>query len=169
MAIRSPPRNETTSRVVTTRLASSNHTAKCQIAASNALTSVGVRVSPTYMAAVSILRATLSIPTAPFHEHGVAAQVRAFARERGLPVRADRFGNLIVRLRRGRSQPIAFAAHMDHPGFEVVGVNGRTATLQSYGDTRGKNAVGAKIRAQTVTGEVTGVATILTMVQKKAQ
>ncbi len=106
---------------------------------------------------LSILRATLSLPTAPFHEQAVAAHVRAFALARKLPVRADRFGNLIVRCQRSRAQAIAFAAHMDHPGFEVVEVNGVAATLQSYGDTRGKNAVGAKIRAQTAHGEVTGV------------
>jgi endoglucanase len=51
----------------------------------------------------------------------VAQFVRAFAAARGLRVRADKFGNLVVRYRRGRGhRPVAFVAHMDHPGFEVL-------------------------------------------------
>jgi putative aminopeptidase FrvX len=33
--------------------------------------------------------------------------------------RRDRFGNLYVGYRRGNAAPLAFTAHMDHPGFEV--------------------------------------------------
>ena len=35
--------------------------------------------------------------------------------------KADRYGNLVVRYRRGdRPKPVALAGHMDHPGFEVL-------------------------------------------------
>ena len=37
----------------------------------------------------------LSTPTAPLHEHHVAAYIRDFAARRGLKVKEDRFGNLV--------------------------------------------------------------------------
>ncbi len=68
---------------------------------------------------VSLLRAILSTPTAPFHEYHVAREIRR--RLAGLPhvaVTEDAFGNLIARYRRGRRKAsLAFAAHMDHPGW----------------------------------------------------
>ena len=68
---------------------------------------------------VSLLRAVLSTPTAPYHEYHVARLIRE--RLAGLPhvsVEADAFGNLIACYRRGRKKPqLAYAAHMDHPGW----------------------------------------------------
>lgn len=68
---------------------------------------------------VSLLRAVLSTPTAPFHEYHVAKAVRE--RLAALPhttVESDAFGNLVACYRRGRRKPrLAFAAHMDHPGW----------------------------------------------------
>lgn len=68
---------------------------------------------------VSLLRAVLSTPTAPYHEYHVARLVRE--RLAPLPhvsVEADAFGNLVARYRRGRKRAkLAFAAHMDHPGW----------------------------------------------------
>ena len=68
---------------------------------------------------VSLLRAVLSTPTAPFHEYHVARLLRE--RLAGLPhvtVTSDAFGNLIACYRRGRKKAkLAFAAHMDHPGW----------------------------------------------------
>ncbi len=96
---------------------------------------------------MQLLRSVLSLPTAPFHEHHVAAFVRQFANERKLPVTADEFGNLIVRYKRGsKTKPIALVAHTDHPGFEVSEVNGSEITLRSFGDTRGERAVGTHVR-----------------------
>ena len=70
---------------------------------------------------LSLARQLLSQPTAPYHEEHVAQFVREFAMTRGLRVQTDKFGNLVVRYRRGRGhQPVAFVAHMDHPGFEAV-------------------------------------------------
>lgn len=95
----------------------------------------------------SILRSVLSLPTAPFHEHRVAAFVRQFAAERGLPVTQDRFGNLIVRCQRGRkTKPLALVAHMDHPGFEVAEVKERLVTLIPLGGVGGQSMVGAPLR-----------------------
>ena len=60
-------------------------------------------------------------PIAPYFEHTVRAEAEAFCAEQGLKCSRDRFGNLLVRVP-GRSlgRPIAFAAHMDHPGFRVL-------------------------------------------------
>ncbi|MEM7625461.1 MAG: M20/M25/M40 family metallo-hydrolase [Planctomycetota bacterium] len=66
----------------------------------------------------------LRLPTSPFHEQNIMLWVWRFARNRGLPVRVDSAGNLIVdfvpanpddRLKR-----ILFTAHMDHIGFWAV-------------------------------------------------
>jgi endoglucanase len=70
---------------------------------------------------LSLARQLLDQPTAPYHEEAVARFIREFALARGLPVRTDKFGNLMVRYRRGRGhRPVVFMAHMDHPGFEAI-------------------------------------------------
>ncbi|MBM3887973.1 MAG: aminoacyl-histidine dipeptidase, partial [Verrucomicrobia bacterium] len=51
---------------------------------------------------LSLARKLLTRPTAPYHEEHVAQFVREFAAARGLRVRADKFGNLVVRYGRGR-------------------------------------------------------------------
>src|SRR5690606_27018431 len=68
---------------------------------------------------VSLLRAVLSTPTAPFHEYRVAKILRErLAALPNVTVESDAFGNLVARYRRGRRKPkLAFAAHMDHPGW----------------------------------------------------
>src|SRR5215210_1516320 len=69
---------------------------------------------------LSITRAILEQPTAPFHEEAVAAEVlRQLAKCPHVKVRRDKFGNLIASYRRGKhAKPrYAFAAHMDHPGW----------------------------------------------------
>jgi endoglucanase len=61
-----------------------------------------------------------------FHEAGVSATIKAILGELGLGFRVDDYGNIIVQIR-GRlpgSVPMAFVAHMDHPGFEAVAVEG---------------------------------------------
>src|SRR6185437_8612873 len=59
-------------------------------------------------------------PSAPFHEHAVRAEVEAICRENKLEFKRDKFGNVIVRLRTAKTRPFVLAAHMDHPGFEIV-------------------------------------------------
>lgn len=75
---------------------------------------------------LEIAQSVLSLPTAPYHEHGVRAFVEAYARQLDLPVERDPVGNLIVKYRRGKcGAPLVWMAHMDHPGFE--GLGGRRA------------------------------------------
>ncbi|MGN6643786.1 MAG: M20/M25/M40 family metallo-hydrolase [Verrucomicrobiota bacterium] len=63
----------------------------------------------------------MSHPAAPFHEHAVRAEAECLCAEHGLSFERDRFGNLLVRLQTNRKvRPIVLAAHLDHPGFEIV-------------------------------------------------
>lgn len=49
-------------------------------------------------------------------------------------IEADRAGNLLLSLRgRSRRDPVIATAHMDHPGFVVESINGRTITAQFMG------------------------------------
>lgn len=68
---------------------------------------------------VSLFREILSTPTAPFHEYEVAKVIRdRIAEMPNVTVESDAYGNLIARYKRGRKKPqLAFAAHMDHPGW----------------------------------------------------
>src|SRR5882672_5869131 len=60
-------------------------------------------------------------PAAPYHEHAVRDEVQKICEEQALPFELDRYGNLLVRLQTSKRQrPFVMAAHMDHPGFEVV-------------------------------------------------
>jgi len=76
---------------------------------------------------LTLARQVLTLPTAPYHEHHVKAFVVAFCHNLpGVRVEHDRVGNVIVKYRRPSdetSAPLVFAAHMDHPGFEILGGN----------------------------------------------
>lgn len=59
-------------------------------------------------------------PTAPFREQWMCAVVDSIlAGMPGVRVSCDRYGNRVARLRRGNpaGPPVAFIAHLDHPGF----------------------------------------------------
>jgi putative aminopeptidase FrvX len=69
-----------------------------------------------------IAREVFMQPTAPMHEDAIKNVVQRFCRTRP-PLRfvQDRWGNLIVTYRKGTgARPVAFEAHMDHPGFEIL-------------------------------------------------
>lgn len=74
---------------------------------------------------LALARRVLTLPTAPYHEERVKAFVVEYCRR--LPdvrVGQDRAGNVIARYRRGVAEaPLVFVAHMDHPGFEMLGGN----------------------------------------------
>lgn len=67
---------------------------------------------------LSIARALLVNPTAPFFEDLPAAHVRSFADERGLVHSTDAAGNIVVRF--GTGTPLVLVAHLDHPGFHTT-------------------------------------------------
>src|SRR5260370_816332 len=69
----------------------------------------------------NIARRLMRHPAAPYHEHAVRDEVERICTENSLAFQRDRFGNVIVRLRNASGRrPLVLAAHLDHPGFEVV-------------------------------------------------
>lgn len=63
----------------------------------------------------------MSCPAAPFYEAGVRAVVELICTENGLAFQRDQFGNVMVRLGSAAAgRPFVLAAHLDHPGFEIV-------------------------------------------------
>jgi endoglucanase len=86
--------------------------------------------------ALDILARLGAQPAVAFYESGVAAAVKEILSELNLDFRADGYGNIIAWVsgqssdlpkpfeEAERIPPIAFVAHMDHPGFEAVAVDG---------------------------------------------
>ena len=69
--------------------------------------------------ALALAEGLLRNPTVPFIEDLPAAHVRAFADERQLEHETDASGNVVVKY--GTGSPLVLVAHLDHPGFHVVG------------------------------------------------
>ena len=72
-------------------------------------------------------------PATSFYEDGVASVVETILSELGLTFQKDDYGNIIAHIPgqspppesgAGRNSPIAFVAHLDHPGFEVIAREG---------------------------------------------
>ena len=78
--------------------------------------------------ALDILARLGAQPATSFLEDGVAGVVRQALGEASVPYQTDSYGNIIAHLAGssadGSVPPIAFMAHMDHPGFEAVAVDG---------------------------------------------
>ncbi|HEV2250603.1 MAG TPA: M28 family peptidase [Candidatus Limnocylindria bacterium] len=75
--------------------------------------------------ALATLERVASPPTVPYHEWRALDAIAAELRRLGLEPARDAFGQLSVRLERGSAKrALAFVAHTDHPGFEVVETSG---------------------------------------------
>lgn len=88
--------------------------------------------------ALEILETLCKQPATSYFEDNVSREVERMLTDASIPWEQDEFGNIIARLtRRGdsdpMSRPIALVAHMDHPGFEVLEVDGQRLTLQMLG------------------------------------
>ena len=60
-------------------------------------------------------------PAAPCHEHAVRDAVERLCQEHRLDFTRDCFGNVLIHLRTNpKVRPFVLAAHLDHPGFEIV-------------------------------------------------
>ena len=74
--------------------------------------------------AVEILRELGARPAAPFFEEGPAGYIFSLLAGLGVDPWRDAYGNIVARYRDLPADtdqpPVAFVAHMDHPGFEVV-------------------------------------------------
>src|SRR5258708_11450418 len=75
----------------------------------------------------------MSRPAVPYHEHAVRAEVERLCARHKLNAKLDRFGNLLVRLQTAPGRrPLVLAAHMDHPGFEIVRALSETKWLARF-------------------------------------
>jgi putative aminopeptidase FrvX len=107
-----------------------------------------------------IVRDVLSLPTAPYHEGIVSKFIQEFARKRGIPVKTDPYGNLVARYRNGKGiKPVALAAHMDHPGFEVISSEGRKGSALWFGARDPCHFPGSRIMTIAGGEEITGKTT----------
>jgi len=72
--------------------------------------------------AVDILKGLGGCPATPFHEEKVARHIMKVLKPLGMDVRRDEYGNIVARVRGNTAgaPPIAFVAHMDHPGYETI-------------------------------------------------
>ena len=74
---------------------------------------------------VAMLERVASPPTVPYHEWRALDAIATELVALGLPVEADRYGQLFTQLARGSAKrSLVFVAHTDHPGFEVIEANG---------------------------------------------
>ncbi len=103
----------------------------------------------------ALLESVVSLPTMSFHETAVAAFVRWYAASVGIAVKEDRAGNILLTHKGGRGG-VTFAAHMDHPGFEVVAAKGKRATVALWGKVAPKTFAGARVRVHTDDGPIRG-------------
>ena len=86
--------------------------------------------------ALDILRGLGALPAVPFHEGGPARYIEAALQRLPVDVHRDAYGNIIAhyakRADAGR-RPIAFVAHMDHPGFETIEAAGDGVVARALG------------------------------------
>jgi len=74
---------------------------------------------------IATLERVASPPTVPYHEWRALDAIAAELRRIGLVPKRDAYGQLSVHLARGTTkQALAFVAHTDHPGFELIDVRG---------------------------------------------
>lgn len=76
--------------------------------------------------AMKALEELCRIPSAPYYEQRGADWVASFCENAGLEVESDAYGNVLV-TRPGTDHSVpgmAFVAHLDHPGFEALALDG---------------------------------------------
>jgi putative aminopeptidase FrvX len=98
---------------------------------------------------LSTFQQLAAIPTAPYREHWLLhALDRILAEIPGLSISRDRWGNVAARLRRGdpASSPVAFVAHLDHPGFVVTSVEGTEVVATFEGGVDNSFFAGTPVR-----------------------
>jgi endoglucanase len=99
---------------------------------------------------LSILKELLALPTAPFAERFVIGAILRFCGARGLRVRRDSAGNILVHYRHGQRRirrPICLTAHLDHPGFVVERMRDARTVIASWrGGVRPEYFSGARVR-----------------------
>ena len=104
----------------------------------------------------------LGIPTAPRHEDLVANFIMQWLKRRSIPFRCDARGNILAKLKAKSSRSsVAFAAHMDHPGFEISRVKDKFIECEFLGGVaRSYFQKGVSVEFFDVHGKVAGNAKI---------
>ena len=86
---------------------------------------------------LAVLRRVAGPPTAPYHEWAVLDAIRGELESAGIPTRTDAFGQLHARVSAGAAKrPLIFAAHTDHPAFEVIEAAGQSGKARVLGGFR---------------------------------
>ena len=86
---------------------------------------------------LAVLRRVASPPTAPYHEWSVLDAIRRELEQGGIPTTSDPFGQLHGRVSAGTAKrALVFAAHTDHPAFEIVEASGKAGTARVLGGFR---------------------------------
>ena len=86
--------------------------------------------------ALELLRDLGACPATPFFERLPAAYIADTLQRAGVHHRRDDFGNVVSHVpatAESSGPPIAFVAHMDHPGFEIVELEGDGSSRQGDG------------------------------------
>ncbi len=86
--------------------------------------------------ALEILRGLGSCPATPFFEGLPARYITEALARAGVDYCRDEFGNVVAHVpakAESSVPPIAFVAHMDHPGFEIVEIEGSQAVARAMG------------------------------------
>ena len=86
---------------------------------------------------LAVLGRIAAPPTAPYHEWAVLDAIRGELERGGISTRIDSFGQVHARVSVGTpKRALIFAAHTDHPAFEIVEASGRTGKARVLGGFR---------------------------------
>lgn len=95
---------------------------------------------------LELLEDTARLPTAPFHEGEVIEHAERWAAKAGLTARRDGYGNVVLESVAGGDPAVVFAAHMDHPGFEISDTSGALIEARWMGGVEPDYFPGAKVK-----------------------
>ena len=87
---------------------------------------------------IEILAKLGAQPAVPYQEGGVRGAITEILDAAEIEQNVDRYGNVVAHMKArggGSGAPIAFVAHMDHPGFELTQVDGAAARARMLGRT----------------------------------
>jgi putative aminopeptidase FrvX len=86
---------------------------------------------------LAVVRRIALAPTAPYHEWAALDAIRAELEGGGISTTTDSFGQVHARVSAGAAKrALIFAAHTDHPGFEVFEASGKTGKARVLGGFR---------------------------------
>jgi putative aminopeptidase FrvX len=86
---------------------------------------------------LAVLRRIGAPPTAPYHEWAVLDAIRAELESGGISTGIDAFGQVHAHVSAGAAKrALVFAAHTDHPAFEIIEASGRTGKARVLGGFR---------------------------------